>query len=258
MRLSILLLIGLTVFACNQTTTNESKEEINEIVANSDPWANYSDTLKVLLDKSISNDTIEIECFKHFLFFKSGHLFDRNQKHALSVTCPTDSTYKVEMYILEKGAWTLMDTLKSLDAFPIQFATTLKDFNFDRQTDLYIQVTISNGWPLSRGHLIIIYPKTKKFQLHPETREFANMEPDSISKTVFSEVWDGYDNKSGEQNLILLTNKWINNKLVTVGKEKVTVDLNEKRAAHNTGLTARWLTFSLTNPLGFLSATVKP
>ena len=123
---------------------------------------------------------------------------------------------------MRERKWELSDSIDGLDALPMQFDLIFDDYNFDEQTDLYIQVTASNGWSLSRGHLITIDPKTKKLKLHTETRDFANMTPDKRTKTVRTELWNGY-NKNGSVQLTVFTNKWIAGKLKTIRKKRVTV-----------------------------------
>lgn len=116
-----------------------------------------------------------------------------------------------------------MDSISDLDAFSTQFEPIFDDYNFDGQTDLYIQVSTSNGWSLSRGHLIIIQPMTKKFDLHKEARDFANMTPDIKTKTVMTELWNAYDMKNRHQ-LTFFTNKWVKGKLKTISKKDTTLN----------------------------------
>lgn len=132
----------------------------------------------------------------------------------------------VRLYALETNQWKLLDSINDLDAFPTQFDPIFDDYNFDGQTDLYIQVSASNGWSLSRGHLIIIDPMTKKFDLHKEARDFANMTTDIKAKTIKTELWNGYDFK-GRHQLTVFTNKWVNGQLTTTNKKNITIEPNK-------------------------------
>lgn len=223
-----ILLLGLTIFSCNQTQTTQDKivtqDTISKTVAVIDT---VLDKINGLLDKALTADTLEFnnefESNQSFLFFKSGHIISKTEKNAVVVVCPTDTTYTVRLYSIQNNKWNLSDSISGLDAFPTQFDPIFNDYNFDGQTDIYIQVSASNGWSLSRGHLIIIDPKTKKFELHSETRDFANMTLDVKTKTVKTELWNGYDMK-GRHQLTIFTNKWVNGQLKTISKKDITLN----------------------------------
>jgi hypothetical protein len=112
--------------------------------------------------------------------------------------------------------------MNNLEAFPWRFSLTLNDFNFDGQIDIYIQVSATNGWSLSKGHLLLIDPRTKKLEFHKETEDFANMIPDQNTKTIFTEEWQGY-NSDGNPQLTILTNKWVKGRLKTISKRDTTL-----------------------------------
>lgn len=175
-----------------------------------------------LLEKALTND-FESFIFKPFLFFKSGHILSEAEKNALVVACPTDSTYAVRLYSLKTDQWELLDSISDLDANRIQFDMVFDDYNFDGQTDLYIQDHVSNGWALSRGHLITIDPITKKLDLHKEASDFGDMEIDAKTKTIRSELWNGYDRK-GRHQLTVFTHKWVNGRLKTMGKKNIAIE----------------------------------
>jgi hypothetical protein len=229
MRTLTILFFGLTIFACNQTQTSKdktgAKDPIPETIVSKDT---LFDRIAELLDRALTNDTLEFnnefefDTYKSFLFFKSGHIISKTEKNALVVVCPTDTTYDVRLYSILNNKWNLSDSIVGLDAFPTQFDPIFDDYNFDGQTDIYIQVSASNGWSLSRGHLIIIDPKTKKFDLHRETRDFANMTPDIKTKSVKFELWNGYDEKE-RHHLTIFNNAWINGKLKTISQKDTTI-----------------------------------
>jgi hypothetical protein len=175
-------------------------------------------TLTGLLNEALTRDSVEfidtfVDAHDSFLFFKSGYIISKTEKNALVVVCPTDTTYEVSLYALRNDKWNLIDAMSDLDAFPTQFDVIFDDYNFDGQTDLYIQVTASNGLTLSFGHLITIDPKTNKFELHKEARALANIKPDKTTKTVTSE---GIDYESQFPRLVIFTHKWEKGQLETI------------------------------------------
>jgi hypothetical protein len=223
MRTLIILLFGLTIFSYNHTQTSQDKNFAKDTVTQTHPVKDtLLDNIAGLFKKALTSDTVEFDAYKPFLFFKSGRILSKTEKNALVVTCPTDTTYTIRLYSLQADQWKLLDSISDLDAFPIQFDPIFDDYNFDGQTDLYIQVSASNGWSLSRGHLIVIDPKTKKFELQKETRDFANMKPDLKTKSVMTELWNGYDMK-GRHQLTIFTNKWVNGQLTTTSKKNITI-----------------------------------
>ena len=217
-----ILLFGMTVLSCNQPQANQDKiVHADRAVLLTKDRVVKADTTIALLDKAILTDTIEVFNLDPFLFFKSGNFLSMTEKNAILVTCLTDSTYSLKLYLIKDNKWAMADSIGGLDAFPSQFDPIFDDFNFDKQTDIYIQVSASNGWSLSRGHLLIIDPLTKQLSRHVEARDFANMKPDPKTKTVVSELWNGYNTK-GQSQLTIFTNKWVNGKLTTVKKKNKT------------------------------------
>jgi hypothetical protein len=148
-----------------------------------------ADTLYKLLDKAVMLDTLDFDNEEPFLFLKSGHFLSKTEKNSILVTHPTDTTYFIRLYTQRDNKWVLNDSIDRLFAFTTQFDLVFDDYNFDKQTDIYMQVSASNGRAMSRGHLLTIDPKTKKLIEHKEARQLANMKPDSSTKTVTSEVW---------------------------------------------------------------------
>lgn len=155
-----------------------------------------------------------------FLYFKSGFFLDKSSKHALVISSKDFKMYKIQNYILNKNNWELINQIDSLEAFPSQFEITFDDYNFDEQTDIFIQVSVSQGYSLSKGHLIIINPKTKKFELHEEARNLGNMKPDFDQKVVFSELSHGV-NLNNNREISILSNKWVDGKLKTIDEKRV-------------------------------------
>ena len=222
-----MLLFGLTIYSCNQSQTSKKKIVSIDTITHPTNKEVSIDKIQELFEKATTIDTLEFnnqfENNQSFLFFKSGQIISKTEKNAFVVFCPTDTTYTVRLYSFQNNKWNISDSISGLEAFPTQFDPIFDDYNFDGQTDIYIQVNASSGWSLSRGHLIIIAPKTKKFELHSETRNFANMTLDKKSKTVKSELWNGYDIK-GRHQLTIFTNKWVNGQLITVNKKELLIN----------------------------------
>ena len=179
-----------------------------------------SDTLSRLFNYALTSDSVEfygivydeLESYKFLICFKSGYIMSKTNKNAIVVICPMDTTCTVTLYTNQNDKWNPIDSISDIDVIPVHFNVIFEDYNFDGQADLYIQATCSNGYPMSRGHLIIIDPQNKKLELHKEVRELANMTPDKKSKTVKSETWSDCDIKEG-QHLTIVVNKWVNGQL---------------------------------------------
>ncbi len=225
MRTLTLLLLALILFSCNRPRIAQGKVIATEIISETNVAEDtVIDEITQLLDKALMTDTLELynefefDDYRSFLFFKSGRIIGKTEKNALVVICPTETTYAVRLYGIQSNRWIILDSIGGLDAGPTQFDPILKDYNFDGQTDIYLQVSASNGWSLSRGHLITIDPETKNFELHNETRDFANMKPDLKTHSVATELWNGYDMK-GRHQLTIITNKWVDGQLKTISKK---------------------------------------
>ena len=49
-----------------------------------------------------------------------------------------------------------------------------------------------------------------------------NMKPDPKTKTVVSEIWNGYNDKN-QHELTVFTNKWLNGQLKTIKKKNIVI-----------------------------------
>ena len=218
-RTFLYLLLGLLATSCNQTQND--RDEFFKKKSSVPPMTNTpfttKDTFANLLNKALITDNIDFDNLDPFLFFKSGNFLNKNEKNVILIQCSTDSTYSINYYSFNNSNWKLTDSIGGLEAFPIQFYPIFDDYNFDEQNDIYIQVTASNGYSLSRGHLIIINPMTGKLEIHKEAREFANMKPDKRTQTIISEeaIWC---KKTGFKDVGFWTNKWDKGQLKTIKK----------------------------------------
>jgi hypothetical protein len=226
LRLTICI-IGLFFVTFNYASTKSDLTNNSNILYEIEASTNIKmqllkDKTDSLLDIAINKDTMEFSNSETFLFLKSGPILRQTEKNALSIYCPTDTTYTVKLYSIKNNRWVLIDSIGGLEAFPSQFELTFDDYNFDKQTDIYIQVSASSGWSISKGHLLTVDPLTEKLTQHKETRELGNMKPDPKTKTVVSELWNGY-NLKGQHQLTIFTNKWIKGKLRTIKKKEITL-----------------------------------
>jgi hypothetical protein len=103
----------------------------------------------------------------------------------------------------------------NIDAYKMEFQVTYDDYNFDGRKDIYIQRTISNGWPMSRGCLITINKSSNKLERHDECDNLANMKPDPKRKIVISDTILYCDNPAQDKKMCKLFNKWVDKKLIT-------------------------------------------
>ena len=179
-------------------------------------------TITELFNKALVSDTIDFFNFDNdtvFTLFKSGNIISKTEKNAIIVVV-SDMTCLLKLYSIQNDKWELTDSISNLeDMYVVNFDIIFDDYNFDGQTDIFLRASASNGYVISRGHLIIIDPKTKKFELHKEAREFGNMKLDPKTKTIKSEEvnWNDY----GERYVKIFTHKWKNGKLKTISKKNV-------------------------------------
>ncbi len=198
----ILLLLIIIQFSCKKENEKVqiSIEENNKKI----------DTLTKLLEKAKVMDTLEIIYQEPYWFIKSGQLFSENEKSALIINCPTDSTYSVRLYTETNDSWIKNDELDNLNFFPMQNEVLISDYNFDGFLDFYLNSSSSQGISLSRGHLLTINPSTKKIENHIETRNLANMFPDKKTKTIYT---DSVEYNVKGKAVWKLSYQWENGKL---------------------------------------------
>lgn len=200
-----LLVILIIIISCkneNKLSTNYHKGNIIVKI----------DTLYNILAKSKKIDSLEYENWKPFLYLKTGNYLSEKDKNAILVFSSSDTTYQIELYTLEKEKWIKNDALTNIEANPMQFYVIIQDYNFDGQKDIFLQMSASNGWSLSRGHLLTI-DKDKKLNFHIETKELANMTPDYKNNIIYTDELDYSKNGRFIKKRI---NKWINGKLVSL------------------------------------------
>ena len=202
-----LLILILITFSCKKETeikkdSLKEKTELKNIVK--------PDTIYKLLKISAETDTLEFSNQEPFLFIKTGKLFSQTTKNAILISCPTDTTYKIELYKLNNKIWEKSDEINKLEVPFIQYEILLNDYNFDNFTDIYLNETSSQGFSLSRGNLLSVNSVTNKFKKHSETRNLANMFADAKTKTIFV---DSIAYEKDGKRVWKLIYKWKNGKL---------------------------------------------
>lgn len=164
-----ILFLGFSILCCNQNQTkqinkvdtgSQKVEKPNRASQKPKKTLNLTAKLPELFVKALAADTIEFTNRDPFLYFKSGHFLSNTEKNAITIKCPDDAKSLVKMYKCQGAKWQLTDSITGLDGFTVDFDVIYADFNFDHQLDIYIQASISNGYPLSRGHLIIMRHRT--------------------------------------------------------------------------------------------------
>lgn len=208
------ILLGFSCQRNHREDVAQDNENLNQ--SKSIKYINQ-DTLHNLLENALEVDSLEFDHWEPFLYFKSGSILSTNEKNAILVTCPTDSTYSIALFTESHHKWKKNDEINYLEAHPLQFHLHFEDYNFDGQTDIYLQKSVSNGWALSRGYLLTIDPLTKKLYEHKETRNYANMTPNHKEKIVYTDELD-YSTPFRKVNKRI--NQWKNGKLVSYGLDQ--------------------------------------
>lgn len=177
-------------------------------------------TVDTLYNEMQMSDSIEIYFQSDtgsILFLRKGKILSNDRVHAIILSSPTDTTYKLELFSLKNLEWRKSDEI-IVESHPLQFDLEFIDFNFDEIKDIYIQCSVSSGYSLSRGHLLTIDKNKEKFIFHRELRELGNITVDKDKELVLTEevIWCKPD---GKQEVCKLTHKWTNDKLILQKRE---------------------------------------
>lgn len=213
---STLLVLIVLLISC------ENKKEKKDATLNQEMpyYQNKSfvqqDTLQELLMLAKTKDTLEFSSQEPFLFMKSGNLFSNNVKNSILVYCPSETTYKIELYTLFESEWKKTDEISKLEVPLQQYEIIFEDYNFDNFKDIYLNAASSNGISMSEGYLLIVDTLTQKFVNHLETRSLKNMFPDKKTKTI---LIDSIDYQSSGKIVWNLIYKWENGKLINTNKK---------------------------------------
>jgi hypothetical protein len=213
---STFLFLIILLISCKNETEKKINNSNKQIEKHKKESVIKVDTLYKLLENAKSKDTLEFSNQEPFLFIKSGNLFSKNEKSTIIVNCPTDSTYRIELYSLINKVWKKTDELNNLEVPYKQYEILFRDYNFDNFKDIYLNSTSSNGISMSKGHLLIVNSLTKKFENHIETKNLKNMFPDKKTKSVLIDSVDYNVNGKRVWNLIY---KWKNGKLINTNQK---------------------------------------
>lgn len=126
----------------------------------------------------------------------------------------------VELFIYRNDKPVRVDSIAVLHLdYKMEFQVTYGDYNFDGRKDIYIQRTISNGWPMSRGCLITVNKSSNKLERHDECDDLANMQPDPMRKVVITDSILNCNTGTREERpqVCKVSNKWKDNKLKKIG-----------------------------------------
>lgn len=233
----LIFIIGLIFIACNNGVDKKSNDlkidsekktisldrfYIEDIDKNGEFLRVYYsqvnvDTLYNELKRSDSTEVYFQSDSGSNLFLRKGKILSNDRVHAIILSSPTDTTYKLELFGLKKLEWIKNDEI-IVESHPLQFDLEFADFNFDGIKDIYIQCFVSNGYALSRGHLLTIDKNKEEFIFHREFSELANITIDKDKELVFTEeiIWCKSD---GKQEVCILTHKWTNDKLILQKRE---------------------------------------
>lgn len=216
-RTCIFLFFGITLFSCKQAVhDNPIAVNTDTIISKQKNNLNFNN-LSELFTAALIEDSIELDRYPPFNFFKSGYLLNFKEKNVVFVEPISDSSYTLKLYTQSENNWKLSDSIINPGLGSIHFLINFKDYNFDEQTDIFIRTSASNGYVMERGILLIINPETHKMEIHNEALELANMYPDSVTKTVISEELTTCK-KNMLRDVCKITNKWIHGKLKPVNK----------------------------------------
>jgi hypothetical protein len=186
------------------------------------PWVRMMDTIQLLLTQANKTDSVEYVTSARtpFLWFRSGHLLNQQQKHALVIYDITDSTVFVDLYSLHGGdqyrsSWGKTQALE-LSGPGVSFAVALEDFNFDGTKDVFITESCSNGITICYGYLLMTegVNSTPRLKLHAETRPLGNLRVNPEKKILLAD--SVVADKNGK-SVCTIEYVWKNDSLVRSG-----------------------------------------
>ncbi len=197
----------LPTISGNQPLKNEDKNKI-------DVSQLTVDTLSALL---INNAGLDSFFFYHpskpLQLLQTGSILNAKKKNAFSVEEINDSAYLLKIYAFRNGKFELNDSAFTTEFSSLYSGPYFEDFDFDGVNDIFIPVTISNGYAMSRGHLITVNPTNNEMTFHREVRDAANLKADKNTKTVIGDELIICD-ESASMDVCKRTFKWKNGRLI--------------------------------------------
>lgn len=219
----LLVLISILIFSCQSSGKKENAEdETSDFAPVASSVVDFS-VVRQLLMQSQKSDTIQMYSANPFLFYKTGNLFDTKLRHSIVLTCTDDSTYAIRLYQVNDSNWALVDSLGGMPADRAMFYIESKDYNFDKEADIYIQNHYSNGYPISTGYIILVDPVTRHLTLLPGSSRFGNISADPSTRLLHSESKYYGPVKSGEEKIWIRKSRWENGHYSTVDSSLETV-----------------------------------
>jgi hypothetical protein len=149
-----------------------------------------------------------------FLYFRSGKFIEPDVITAIVAADLTDSTIEIQLWSLHMELWTLLSQIE-VRGPGVAFSMNYADYNFDGQTDIYQNISTSNGYPQSYGNLLLVDPITLEMTICHEAAALTNMRPDAHTQRIFSSkvIWC---EKNGLKDTCVLTHEWIQDSLLTI------------------------------------------
>jgi len=188
------------------------------IIEENVPVMSLNDTLHMLMDNALSTDSFEFTTDSlPLVYLKTGCFLDSLTKNAILIYNPADTSYTIKLYTQIEDIWINNDSVSCLWGLPAFFDIKYEDYDFDGVNDIYIQTSVSNNLPISRGYLFTINRDSMKLNYHIETKDLGNLTPDKENKVVYSQeaIIDNY----GEWKYQTSTNQWEEGTLIIVRKD---------------------------------------
>ncbi len=189
-----------------------------DVVDNNIPQMSLRDTLHLLMDKALLVDSFEFATDSLPLaYLKTGYFLDSLTKNALLIYNPADTSYTIKLYTQANDIWYRMIRYRNMGGLPAFFEIKYMDYNFDGINDIYIQTSVSNNLPISRGHLFTVDRDSLKLNYHYETKDLGNLAPDKENKVVYSQeaIIDNY----GLWKYQVSAHQWEEGRLIIIRKE---------------------------------------
>ncbi len=169
------LTVGVFIISCNNPSSNEL---LGDNTSNTDSLLLEKDFLTNCLENSTTLDSSSWYEINPFKDFQSGYLLNDTVINAIYIE-EHDTLCNLNLYKLQAGRWQLITSVQDLDFSSLSYAINFLDFNFDGTNDLFIRTSASNGYVMSRGHLIEYDVANNELIVHNELAEYANF---SINK----------------------------------------------------------------------------
>lgn len=212
------LLLFIFAAACSEPDAGSGTENASVSAAESTS-INTTPTITQLFDSARSVGELEFQCWTPgpFLYFRSGRFIEDDVTTAVVAQEQNDTTIEIQLWSLHFDIWTLLSETEVFGP-GMAFSMNYADYNFDGQTDIYQNVSCSNGYAQRYGNLLLIDPLTSEMKLCREASSLSNMRIDAHRQCIFSSkvIWC---RKNGFRDTCVLTNEWISDSLITTSTD---------------------------------------